>query len=109
MSSGIDIDAVHTPPALRGLHRDSLAMRLLGFYTINPDEELTFDDIAEKFGVRSNAVSEAVARLRERGLLEYVRVIRLTPKAKGNASGWGSPGPGRNGGPGGCDPEVSAP
>ena len=58
-------------------HRpNSLAGKLLAFFTANPTEELTPAQIREKFGVTAFSVSMAVRRLEESGC-ENVRVIRL--------------------------------
>lgn len=64
---------------------DSLAARILAFYAANPDEELSYPDMAVKFGV-----SEDKARWTMRVLLcerppvlESVHVIRTRRKGAG--------------------------
>lgn len=64
---------------------DSLATRLLEFYRANPDEEMTRQDIADKFGVSLQTVSVTLHRLLvESRELEYVQIVRL--RSKGVAS-----------------------
>lgn len=50
---------------------------LYQFFVANPDEELTIDDVAAKFGVGRRAAGMLIYRLQRHGALEYVRVARL--------------------------------
>jgi hypothetical protein len=87
--------------------RMPVAVQIDEYLEANPDEELTVADVVTKFGVSHVSVYKAIERLGQLGKVEYARVIRRP--AKGRASnGWGSPGPGRNGVPGGCDVEVTS-
>lgn len=66
------------------LQRNGLPYLLMEFFRANPDEELTFKQVAVKFGSNPSTVSNAVARLVGDGMIENVRVVRLP--AKGRAS-----------------------
>jgi len=58
--------------------RSSLASKLLAFFEANPTEELTPQQIRDKFDVRSTNVIMTLRRLnRTEGPLENVRVVRL--------------------------------
>lgn len=50
---------------------------LYQFFVANPDEELTIEDVAAKFGVGRRAAGMLIYRLQRHGVLEYVRVARL--------------------------------
>ena len=43
--------------------------KLLVYFTVNPDEELTLRDIANKYNVTPKSVSEITAKMRQDGLL----------------------------------------
>jgi biotin operon repressor len=64
----------------RILREDALVARLTEFYTDNPDEELTYALIREKFGMSRGVVEKAIATLRRVGFLESVHVIRRVEK-----------------------------
>lgn len=56
---------------------NSTESRLERFFRDNPDEELSVNDIMDKFDCTRAAATQAVSRLRARGLpLELVRVPR---------------------------------
>ena len=64
----------------------TLPERIMAFFRDNPDEELSYGDMAAKFGVPKERVREVVYGLmagRAKGVLESVQVVRL--KAKGRA------------------------
>jgi hypothetical protein len=89
--------------------RMPVAVRIDEYLEANPDEELTVADVMAKFECSHVSVYKAVERLGQLGKVEFARVIRRP--AKGRAShpkGWAN-GPGRNGGPGGCDVELTGP
>ncbi len=54
----------------------SVTAWLTQFYTDNPDEELTFADIATKYGCSLWTARTAVYNLQREGVLESVHVIR---------------------------------
>ncbi len=65
---------------------DSLATRLRQFFIDNPDEELTYADIAIKFDVPQHSVATTIGRLRKQGRVEtacfyVVRRPRVVPCA----------------------------
>lgn len=60
--------------------KGSLAERIAAFFAANPDEELTHEDLAIKFDAAQFAVGYALAKLRARGLLESVHIVRLRSK-----------------------------
>ncbi len=53
-----------------------LRKKLDEFFNNNPDEELTFDDIAAKFSVPVGLASRTVYSMADRGELESIHVIR---------------------------------
>jgi hypothetical protein len=61
---------------------DSLATCLLAFFENNPDEELTYADIAVKFDVPQNSIATTIGRLRKCGDVETacVSVVRAKPR-----------------------------
>lgn len=65
------------------MKRKSVVDRLRQFFAANPDEELTYSGIAEKFGCSLWRARHVVRELKESGHLESVHVIR--PRAKGIA------------------------
>lgn len=50
------------------------------FFLANPDEELTFEQLALKFGCTVWTARHAVRELKEAGLIESVHVIRNRSK-----------------------------
>lgn len=56
--------------------------RLLRWLMDNPDEYLLFDDAAMKLDCRKKQVIQAIYELREEGLVESPKVIRLAVGAK---------------------------
>lgn len=66
--------------------KPGLDRRLIEFLQSNPDEELTFSDAAAKFGTKQRSVECAVSRLKQQGLVESVRVIRLPADIRWRAS-----------------------
>ena len=68
----------------RGRWGDSLTQRVRQFFAENPDEELTYEDMAAKFDVPVNYCREVVRALKTKGEIESVHVIR-NPR-KGRAS-----------------------
>ena len=72
------------PPLKRREH--GLPAKLLAFFELNQDEELTFDDIKAKWGASDANVSMAVKRLvREGAIDDCPRVIR---KRANNTGVW---------------------
>lgn len=70
----------------RRTNPDKLPSRILSFFADNPDEELTYADIAAKFEVSQELARRTVRDLmdgRAKSLLESVHIVRL--KAKGRA------------------------
>ena len=70
----------------RRTNPDSLAARILAYFAANPDEELTYADIAAKFEVSQELARRTVRDLmdgRAKAVLESVHIVRL--KAKGRA------------------------
>ena len=53
--------------------RDSLASQLVGFFTQNPDETLTLDDITDKFDYTRGNIHTLVADAKTAGLLKLDR------------------------------------
>lgn len=52
---------------------DSLAASVVHFFSVNPDEELTLDDISDKFDAGRNNIHTQLARAVDAGLLERGR------------------------------------
>lgn len=60
------------------LRRNSVAERIAAFFRDNPDEELTFEDIAVKFSCTKQNASMAISRIADDGMnIESVRVVRM--------------------------------
>lgn len=60
---------------------DSLRGRIRGFFEMNPDEFLTWDDMCTKFDCTKEQAVNAIKAIRSRGRLEFevisvVRVVR---------------------------------
>lgn len=51
------------------MNRDTLENRILAFFDVNPEEELTTEDALIKFGTNVNNVRLVMQRLAERGAL----------------------------------------
>lgn len=64
------------------MQKNSLAGRLMRFYAENPHEELTFADIATKFGCTQRNALTTVQRLKAKGLVESVHVVRAPLKER---------------------------
>ena len=68
----------------RAYNAEKLPAKILAYFQANPDEELTYADIAAKFSVSQERARTTVRDLmtgRAKALLESVHVVRL--KAKG--------------------------
>lgn len=63
---------------------DSVRQRVRQFFVDNPDEELTYEEMAAKFDTTINHCRELVKALKDEGLIESVHVIRN--RSKGTAS-----------------------
>lgn len=59
-----------------------LPERLVAFFHANPDEELTLSQVATKFGVSAGRVRNVLATLTKGGVVEDVRVVRLSAKGR---------------------------
>ena len=62
---------------------DKLPEQIMAFYRENLDEELSYGDLATKFGVTKQRVREVVYSLldgRAKGVLESAQVVRLKSK-----------------------------
>ncbi len=57
---------------------------LRAFFIDNPDEELTLDDVAEKFDVSRTSAATTINRLNRAGTLEYAHVVRLPERGRMN-------------------------
>ncbi len=55
------------PRVSRVAHSGGLPFDLALFFAVNPDESLTIDDIAVKFGVRSDAIPRRLSKAVMRG------------------------------------------
>lgn len=60
----------------------SLMASLRRFFADNPDEELSYRDIAAKFDTTVEYARDAVKLLKDRGELESIHVIRLPSKGR---------------------------
>lgn len=58
----------------------SLCCKIAGFFDENPDEELTFQGLSDKFNAPVKTVRNVVAELVQSGKVESVHVIRLPSK-----------------------------
>lgn len=54
----------------------ALPQRIADYFVRNPNEELSHDDACIKFNCTKRGLSAALVRLRARGSVESVRVIR---------------------------------
>ncbi len=61
----------------RGFSSDSLENRIRQFFLNNPDEELSYMDMATKFDCSRDSARNAVAELRKAGMLESLHVVRM--------------------------------
>ena len=62
---------------------NSLAGRALAFFKANPDEELTYADVAAKFDVTLKSAYSRMVEAQERGYgIEVVTIVRLKREAK---------------------------
>lgn len=52
------------------------------FFETNPDEYLTLDDVAAKFGCTKQQAQHVVGKLRDAGVVESVYLIRKAPVAR---------------------------
>lgn len=59
-----------------------LRAKLTRFYLDNPDEELTIDDIVQKFGYSRQTVHNMVSALKCEGLIHTSLVVRAGIKAE---------------------------
>jgi hypothetical protein len=67
----------------RGPKPTSLAGRTLAFFKANPDEELTYADIAAKFDVSLRCAYSRMTEAQQRGYgIEVVTIVRLKREAK---------------------------
>ena len=57
--------------------RQGVVDRLIAFFRANPDEELTIDDIAAKFGCNRGTAIRAICIARQSIDIERVMVYRL--------------------------------
>lgn len=57
--------------------RTNAAVSLRKFFTDNPDEELTAEDAAMKFGVSIKRAGNILAAMSGKGLLQRVSIYRL--------------------------------
>lgn len=64
------------------LHANALPARILAYFASNPNEELTIEQVALKFGANMATVRNALARLAKQGAIESVRVNRLPAKGR---------------------------
>jgi predicted transcriptional regulator len=65
----------------------SIGAKLLSFLRDNPEDYLTYDDCEVKFGCRRSALSMAVCRLVDAGLIE--KVPERPPGPTIRLTGWG--------------------
>lgn len=65
--------------------RDRLPAKILGYFEANPDEELSYADMATKFGVTVDQIRMAMRTLMHDAppVLESVHVIRTRRKGMG--------------------------
>jgi hypothetical protein len=68
---------------LKGHREDGLIYRVRAYFEANPDEELTYADIREKFSAGTRNAENSVAKLVRAGVVESVHVIRMRAEAKG--------------------------
>jgi DNA-binding GntR family transcriptional regulator len=52
-----------------------LTKRIIDFFAATPGEELSYDDMAQKFGCTRSQACEAVALLRESGRISVQRAV----------------------------------
>lgn len=57
------------------MNRDTLENRILAFFDVNPEEELTAEDVLVKFGTSMNRVREILPRMAVQGLLSRRREV----------------------------------
>ncbi len=74
-----------TAPAkpARRRHPNGVIARLVAFFEANPDEELTVNDIVEKFGSCRRTVENALYTARQDG--EPLEIVRLVRRKRGGA------------------------
>lgn len=65
---------------------NSIDERIMRFFTENPDEELNYADLEVKFAASRRTIHCAVWRLSARGLLESVRIVRLSSPSASRGS-----------------------
>lgn len=65
----------------RKVDPNSRTQQVLEFFNRNPDEYLTYEDVAEKFNCSLQQARVVVGKLREDGALETVLVTRKAPAA----------------------------
>lgn len=61
---------------MTGKSRETVSARIREFYEANPDEELTYADVTEKFSCTYAQAYHAVKHLSRRAEVETVYVIR---------------------------------
>jgi hypothetical protein len=67
----------------RGRPPSLLQQRLDEFFAANPDEELLYSDVRRKFDCTQKQAENAIQRLKAKGSIECVHLVRL--RAKGIA------------------------
>lgn len=83
MTRGIDIDSVHDQQPQSGWV-NALTRRIMEFFERNPEEWLTYEDMAIKFDVTEEQARNACVHLRrtERAYLETQHLVRMAPIGK---------------------------
>ncbi len=59
-----------------------VAAEILKFFERNPEEELTYELLRQKFGITERSAHAAISRLVSENRLESIHVIRLPAKGK---------------------------
>lgn len=84
MSHTIKEEGVNRGGRPKGMYvAGSLQDRIRKFFDANTDEELTYADMAKKFGCHPDSARNAVREMRDMGELESVHVVRRRPASRG--------------------------
>ena len=67
------------PNQLGSGNRPRLRDKLVAFFAVNPDEQLSLSDVVTKFGVDHSTAQQAVLHMRAAGLLADVQAAKSKP------------------------------
>ena len=70
------------PPVLRAHQQNTMTNQIRCFLTENPDVEMTFHEIRQRFGIDKPRANDIVRNLTKEGVIESVHLVRVRPKGR---------------------------